>query len=435
MSEVQFTKSIADVGASREVAPFADPDLVRDAHARRSIPWIWAVLAISLCVKTYLQPVTHTVYPVFVAGSQSWRADRNLYVRSVYEYEYSPPFAAAFVPFTYFAIWSGGILWSLLNVGLLYWSLRALIRDVFPDKWSGRQQLVFSILVVAASARGFWSAQSNMLVFALIALAASAIARRRWWAASFLLTIPVYIKVWPLAAAMLLMACWPRQLIGRFVAAMAAIATLPFLTKPASIVVWQYRNYFEALTGAMQLRELYRDVWMLWEIVCPPVIPHAYLLLQLGMAVAALTMCLWQVQHAPSERHVLTSILGFWVAWQLTFGPGVERNTFCLIAPMTSWGLITSFSSRDGLFSKMLIASSFGVTTLLSFGAVERSIEPYFPAILAAVPVSVMLFATWLVLHVRREARPALAVALPSGDVSPGRAIPQFANPRHRRAA
>lgn len=420
MPKPQFMARLASNDLSRVTSGPGDSLRLEDSKTgqktEQTMRWLWIVLAVTLCIKAYLQPITHTVYPVFEAGSQSWRANQNLYVRSVYEYEYSPPFAAAFVPFTYFATWSGGALWSLLNVALLYWSLRVLIRDVFPDSWSARQQSLFSILVVIGSARGFWSAQSNTLVFALVAGAASAIARRRWWAASFLLTIPIYIKVWPVAAALLLMACWPRQLIGRFVAAMATIAAFPFLTKPASIVVWQYQNYFQVLTGAMQLRERYRDLWMLWEILCPPVIPQAYVILQLGMAVAALAMCLWQLQHAPSRRHVLTSILGIWVSWQLTLGPGVERNTFCLVAPLIAWGLITSFCSGERLLSRCLIASAFAMTMLFSFGAVERLLEPVFPEVLAALPVGVVLFAAWLVLHVRSEARPVDALAVFSGE-------------------
>ena len=366
------------------------------------IPWLWTALAIALCVKTYLEPINHSVYPVFEAGGLSWRADRDLYVRSDFEFEYSPPFAAAFAPLTHFTTAFGGCLWSVLNVVLLCWALRALIRDVFPDRWTARQQWLFSILVAVSSLRGFWAAQSNMLVFALIAGAASAIARRRWWAAAFLLAIPIFVKVWPVAAAMLLMACWPRQLIGRMAVSCTAIAAFPLLTRPASIVLWQYGNYFEALSGPIMKREPYRDFWMLWEVLYPPVLPAVYLGLQLAMALAALGLCLWQVRRAPSERHALTFILGIWCVWQLAFGPGVERNTICLIAPMMSWGLITSLQQPESRVSRGVMFAAFTVTTLFSFGAFERLLKPTFPAVLGALPVGVLLFATWLVIQARR---------------------------------
>ena len=37
-----------------------------------------------------------------------------------------------------------------------------------------------------------------------------------WWAAAFLLAIPVFIKLWPVVLVLLLLVFWPRQLIGRF---------------------------------------------------------------------------------------------------------------------------------------------------------------------------------------------------------------------------
>ena len=67
--------------------------------------------------------------------------------------------------------------------------------------------------------------------FVLVGFAGIAILDKRWWLAAFLLAIPVHIKVWPLAAALLLAACWPRRLAWRLPIAFVAVAALPLLVK------------------------------------------------------------------------------------------------------------------------------------------------------------------------------------------------------------
>src|SRR6185369_18076007 len=117
--------------------------------SQRAARAIWIALAAALAVKAVLYPFHHTTYPCFEAGTLCWWGDRDMYDYEVcrYEYRYSPTFAVLFTPFAILPTWCGGLLWSLLNVGVLYASLRVLIRDIFPTTWSPRQQALFLLLV------------------------------------------------------------------------------------------------------------------------------------------------------------------------------------------------------------------------------------------------------------------------------------------------
>lgn len=363
---------------------------------------VWVTLGVVLCIKAASYPLNHTTYPCFAGGTECWWNDKNPYDFAAcgYEYRYSPTFAVLFTPFASLPTWIGGMFWSILNVGLLWWSLEVLLTELFPVRWTGWRKTAFYLLVALGVIRGMWASQSNTLVFALVACGAAAVLRQHWWRAAALFALPVYIKIWPMAAALLFVACWPRRLVGRFAIVMGVLALVPFLTKTPNVVLTHYREWFDALLGPMQERHIYRDVWTIWETIHPPVDPFVYQVLQLVSAGLVLALCLWQKQTAISAKHHMTFLLGAWTAWQLLFGPGTERNTICLVAPMTAWALITSFQERRG---RLWMCAAFTLTTLFSFGIFERKLEDTIPLVLTAIPAGAALFAVWLVWHAARS--------------------------------
>jgi hypothetical protein len=288
-------------------------------------------------------------------------------------------------------VW-GGLLWIWLNVGVFFWTLRAFMRRILPGDWTPQREGIYLILVLLATARSFWSGQSNMLIFSLVALGFMAIADKRWWRAALMLSIPVHIKVWPVAAALLLIARWPRKLALRFGVCVLGVAAIPFLIKPFTWVCKQYAGWYALLVGPAQHRHSYHDAWTIWEQLFPPVNPHAYIALQLLTAAAVLGLCLWQAWRRQPVARLLLFMLVTWASWQMLFGPATERNTFGLIAPLTSWGLIACFEQKRW---RPLMALAFAMMVGASCGAIERFAGHYIPLAPAGHPIGVLLFAAW----------------------------------------
>ncbi|HVU88961.1 MAG TPA: glycosyltransferase family 87 protein [Pirellulales bacterium] len=358
---------------------------------------LWIVFFVVCGGKAVVSPVKHNSYSSFETGAELWLADLNMYQGSFYEFRYGPTFAFLFTPLTLLPMWLGSLLWMWFNLAAFAWALRALVRDILPGRWSPNQEGAFLILVLLATYRGFWTAQTNMLILTCLVAALLAVAQRRWAVAALFLAVPVHIKVWPAAAALLIIACWPRALTARFVAALVAVAALPLAIKWPWLVWARYADWHRALTGKMQIRHDYHDMWTLLEVFQRPD-TTAYAIWQVSFGILVLASCLWQKQRGASTKQMSTFLLGIWAAWQLSFGPGTERATFGLIAPLTAWGLITAFSIERGR-SLMLLA--FGLTVLGGLGQVERALQPMFPLAAALHPLGIMVFAGWLLEYAR----------------------------------
>ncbi len=318
----------------------------------------WIVLACAVSVKAVGWPTEHSVYPCFEAGGWTWWQGQDVYpLACKCEFRYGPVCAMALAPLALLPRALGGLLWIWLDLGVFFVGLRALRTRILPGPWTPRREGLFLILVLAGITHSIWSGQSNLFVFGLVALGVVAIADQRWWLAAWMLAIPIHIKVWPLAAAMLLIVCWPRRLALRFGLCLVGVGVIPFLTKPLAWVCRQYAGWFAVLLGPAQIRHEYRDAWTIWEAFhgpvpahhhMPPDHPWIYLGLQLAAAALVLVLCLRQARRSPSVTRLLLFVLTVWACWQMVFGPATERNTFGLIAPLSSWALITCLEQKRG---------------------------------------------------------------------------------------
>jgi alpha-1,2-mannosyltransferase len=373
---------------------------------------VWLILLVAVGVKALVSPEMHSVWPVFATGSGHWWKGQSLYgyYPGLDLFRYSPTFAVLLTPLALLPLRLGGCLWGALNVGLLLASLQAVQRHILPGNFGPRGRSAFLLLAAAMAVAMVWNLQGNALILALVTLGAVAIAKQRWWAAAFLLAAPVFFKVWPLAAVLLLIACWPRQLAGRFALAFAAFALVPFLTASPTAVVAAHAEWSHYLTLTSAWRwPGHRDAWTVWEAIATPVNPQAYRLLQALLALGALALCLRCRFRPVSQRQLLTVVLGSWVCWQLLVGPGTERNTYGLIAPLMSWGVVFAWKERQG---RLCVGLSCLLLLLFSIGEVERGLGLWFPGAKAMIPLSVAGYAVWLIRYVHSLPR--------SGDSVPG---------------
>ena len=432
------------------------------SHLRHALA-LWVILAAAVSVKIVLLGGHRQVYPVFAASSHHWWADKPLYVpygvaEGIDVFRYSPTFAVAFTPLAYLPESLGAAVWSLASIAILVWAMHVLVRDVLPPPspgkgdrsnlperpsgcfaqigpvpfsptWSPWQERLFLTLTLGGSAVGIWSGQSNALVLALLALGLAAIAHGRWWTASLLLAVPVFIKIWPLAIVLLLVVCWPRQLTWRLIVVCLVLALLPFLTRPPGTVLEQYHGWYVVLSGPLQARnDGYRDAWTFWEQLCPLVhcranwaglISHrVYVAIELAAALGVLGWCLWQGRRnsllVPTLRvgttdiapvrtgHLLTLILSIWAAWQLLFGPATEQFTYGIIAPSAAWAVLVSFAEKK---ARWLTLAAWTLLALAPAGDIESAIGRIFPASPILAPLGVVLFIAWLVWHERGAKR------------------------------
>ena len=355
---------------------------------------LWIALFVAVGIKNLVYPDIHNVYPCYEGAARTWLAGNDVYDLDTtgFIYRYGPAFAFSMTPLAMLPSALGSLLWNWLNFGLFFYTMWKLVQRSLPGNWTARHKALFLNLVLLGTTRTIWSGQCNLLVFSFVALATLAIQDQRWWWAAFLLAIPVHIKVWPLVPALLLIAYWPKKLALRFPAAMLAVAAAPLLTKPWDWVWRQYVGWYDLLVGPAQIRHTYRDVWTIWQIIHEPVHAKAYVLLQLLSGAAVLGLCLWQVRRGLSIQRRLLFVLVSWTVWQMTFGPATERTTFGLIAPLSSWGLVTAFQQRRG---RWLMTVAFVLMTCANFGVIERALMDYAPVVLAAHPVGAMLFFAW----------------------------------------
>ncbi|MCH9726074.1 MAG: DUF2029 domain-containing protein [Planctomycetes bacterium] len=366
---------------------------------------LWVILWIAVSVKSIVQPEKKSVFPCFADSSINWWADRSLYDNDIQKtgFRYSPTFALAFTPFAILPPSMGGILWSALNIGLLVFALRLLIKEIFPGDWSKFEEACFLILCLAGCTRAVWSAQSNSLVFALAVFAVVALKKERWWAAAFILAAAVHIKLWPVALALLLMARFPRQLGLRFTTACALLVIPPFFTRPFPVVIQQYQDWYALLTGPYRtLRQAgLRDAYTIAEHFGTYVDDRVYTLLQLGLAGLALLWCLRLAKISNSTETYFTGVLTSWVCWQLLVGPGTERLTFLLAAPIASWALIVSYKERC---HPLLASIAWLMLIPLGTGGVERLLLPVVGWSPTILPLGIIPLMVWQTVYIESRA-------------------------------
>ena len=338
------------------------------------------------------------VYAIFARASERWWAGEPLYPPAAPMddvFRYTPTFAVSFTPFSALPDLLGEPLFNLIGLTLLFFSLRLAVRRLLPDALTPRQEGVFLLLTLAGTVRGFWAAQTNVLLLALILFGAMAALDRRWWTATALLTATVFVKLWPIALIALLATYWPKPLLARLPVLTAAFAAVPFLTRPWREALAEHVAFYEVLVRTAPLRwRGYRDGWTILEQVTTPS-PAIYHALQVAGAVALLGWLSWQRRRL-GRVELLWLTLQSWAAWQLLLGPATERLTYGLIAPFTAAAVVDAFARRRW---RALAIGAFLMTAILGAGEAERALLPIFPWAPAIQPAGVVVFVIWLALR------------------------------------
>jgi hypothetical protein len=377
---------------------------------------LWVLLALAVAVKTTANPGVKSVFPKNATHALDWWKGESLYryTPGLGHFPYLPTHAILLTPFAVLGLAAGGILWTWLNMAVYVIGLRRLIADVLGEP-ARRREATYLFLAMIGAIRGIWNAQGNAIIIGLFMLAAAALVRRRWWLAAVLMTIPVHMKTWPIAMALLLVLIFPRPMLWRFAVALAAGLLLPFATQKPSVVLWQYHNWLDYMLRISESGGNYRDLRsLLHEFRIPPS-PRLWLVFQMMTGLAIAAWCLWIRPKLADRDKVLMLALAAGAAWCMVFGVATEYNTVVVLAPAACWILITSFQDRRG---RLLGLACFSVPLVLGAGAVERELVKITRAALLTIPVGSLLCLAWLVRYGARTIE-ASAFTPPAGKAEP----------------
>ena len=361
---------------------------------------LWIALAVAITIKVLVVSHAHSLYPTFELGSRNWWSRLPIYERS--SFRYSPTFAIILSPFAMLPTKFGNVFWNFLNVGVLFVAIRQMIQYLLPGRWTySREGLLLSLAIVAA-VRPVWSSQSHLLTAAMVFLAVVAIARQHWWKAALFFSLAIYVKMAPLAIAMLFVGLYPKRFGPPLLCLMGALALVPFLTASPDYVIAQYQGWCEHILGTHARRwTSFRDVWILWELSGWTIDVTHYRVVQTVAGLGVALWCFFQRRRGHSDAVLATLTLAMGAAYILVLGPAVEFVQYVVLGPLLAWAVMDCFDRR---VDRVIISLLFTATMVCGFGAVERSLEKLtgIHAVVGISTLGVLCFMLWLERHARR---------------------------------
>lgn len=316
----------------------------------------WSLVLAVVCVRAAFWPMPHSVYPIFELASHKWLAGQNLYLLTQYDvYRYSPLVAAAFIPLGLLPTWLGGVLWRLLGAGvylaaLIWWGRITITRGgpAAEQRRTDRNWLaLFLLLVLPLSLDNLGNGQSNVLMIGLVMFSILASGARRWNLAAGCAAAACLLKIYPLAAALLLAVLYPRRFTPRFVAVLAAGLLLPFVLQRPSYVLDQYATWIGYLRADKRQGEIlelwYRDLRLLAQVCGMPLADGTYVLIQAAAGACIAGVC-WAARRSGWLHEKLGPlVLGLSCCWMTAFGAAAETSTYMILAPMAAWCMVDAW--------------------------------------------------------------------------------------------
>jgi hypothetical protein len=387
---------------------------------RRWGPWqrlallVWAVVAIAAVGRGLLYGSRHHtgVYPVYERAGAAWTAGHDLYSQrfNAEAFAYSPPVAALLAPFAALPGTLGPILWRTLLVGVY---LAGLLRWGRLLALEGRRLAWLALLVVPMTAPTLLNGQAGALVAGLLLLSVADAAGRRWNRAALWSVLAAFVKVYPLAVALLLAVAFPHRLTRRLFVAVLLVFAASFLMQRPAYVAAQYADWLRLLAVA-DVSPWYRgqfncDVQLLLSNCCRPIPSGSYRILQLLLA-GGIALLTWILRPVLGRRELPATVFALAACWMTVVGPAVESFTYILLGPPLAWLLLDA--AREPRFIRphavgLLLAWSLLATASAAvwfpFGAAVRRLGVH--------PVAGLLVTACLLsrLYSRLRTAPALA--------------------------
>jgi hypothetical protein len=388
-----------------------------ERSARRLALICWTVLLAVVAGRLLLsRTVNHSVFFIFDTAGRSWIAGQELYGNEDNLFRYSPTIAAAFTPWTLLPQRAAEILWRIVSAAAFVVSLLYFFRTCVPSFDLRRRWLIVlgSLPLALMSVN---NGQANILLGALLFFALADAHREKWNRCAAALAAAVLLKLWPIAAAGLLIVAFPRKLGLRFSVALTIGLSAPFLMQRWDYVLETYRSWLHYLPSDtridVNLLEGNRDLWHVNRLFGEPLSLFQYRLLQLGSGAALAAAVGWMHRRSRPINDVLTFIAFGGTVWMLVFGPATESCTYSLMGPLLAWASLDPTRETETRLERFLLLLSigfFGVALLSVPIGVSRFIEAF-----GLQPIgAAVLFARTLVSgRPLRDFRPAVTTVPP----------------------
>jgi hypothetical protein len=322
----------------------------------------WTAIALTCSIRAYLSPRTNDVYATFASAARRWEAGASAYATTGEAYRYGPAITALLVPFSWCSDRIGAVAWRLVNAGLLLVGLCWWTRVALPRRLSERQRALFLLAIVPLSVGSLNNGQSNALLLGLLLVALAASVRDCWNLAAGCLALACLLKVYPVALALLLGALFPRQLPGRFVAALALWVGISFLLHRPSFVASQYAEWYALLCADarhdMRLDVDYRNFRSLVRAWVGPMSPTAFTAVQLFAGLGSLALCLTAHRAGWDRRRLLLLAWHLSACWMTVFGSATESCTYILLAPSLAWMLFEACRTERGMLIRGFVLAA-----------------------------------------------------------------------------
>ena len=347
------------------------PPLVSPAQ-RRVSPWLivsalWVVLLLVTLIRSLVKPGSGTVFPIFHTAGNRWMHGENLYSGGI-DYLYSPLIAALFSPLAALPLWLANVIWRIGVMATYLAAVRAWLCDGAGRIPAKNHPLVF-LLLLPLSIGSINNAQANPLVISLVMFALIATRSARWAVAALCLGMVTYLKIYPLAAGLLLCVIFPQKFSWRLVAALFVLGALSFILQKPAYVAEQYHHWIATRSvderhGNVMMRP--RDLWTLLAACGIELNMRLYFFIQiLGGGVIAVLCFIGRLKKWGNDR-LLTLIFTLVCCWMLLLGPATESSTYILLAPAVSFAAAEAFSRP---FPRWMCALITTVLTILIGGA------------------------------------------------------------------
>jgi hypothetical protein len=228
-----------------------------------------------------------------------------------------------------------------------------------------QKQTWLFLLVLPLVLGNFHNGQCNLLLLGLLLAAQAAAAEEYWNGAAVFSALAAWLKVYPLAAGLLLVAVYPRRLAGRLLVACLLGLAIPFLLQRPEYVLGQYRSWLDRLARDDRQVESfafwYRDVRLLFAVWVAPLPDEAYRLIQLVTGCGFAWICIAARRAGWHSHRLLPLTLALGCCWMTALGPASESATYVLLAPSVCWALIQEWSPAGGPVARWLFAGCYGL--------------------------------------------------------------------------